>query len=133
MGSPPFGGLCGRALGFPRTAPSAREGCPGQCGTLFYGTDSEKPQGLRTHRSIGHLSAGAILQPGVAGASLAMAFEVISSSANWVLMGRLGLRECVKTQAGLIVRCGEALPPRSAVGPAGPTDLDSGRAPSTRL
>ena len=32
---PPVRGVCaGCATGFPRTAPSAREGCPGHCGTL---------------------------------------------------------------------------------------------------
>ena len=33
-GLPPVWGLCGRAFGFPRTAPSAREGCLGHCDTL---------------------------------------------------------------------------------------------------
>ena len=43
-GLPPSrSGVCaGSATGFPRTAYSAREGCPGHCGTLFYETDFQQ-------------------------------------------------------------------------------------------
>ena len=43
VGSSPFGGLCGKCHWLsPAPHYSARESCPGHCGTLFYGTDFEQ-------------------------------------------------------------------------------------------